>query len=117
MTEYQEVTRTEWKKSLLIIAVMVVIISASAFFMLPDYILGWIALVIVCVFAIIVLVAREEKNVTFRCPKCQHTFTISGFKSALSPHGVTKEDGKWLEWKYLECPMCHEKSKMVPLRK
>ncbi|MBU7016040.1 MAG: hypothetical protein HXS44_00920 [Theionarchaea archaeon] len=115
MSDYQEITESEWKKSLLIIVPLVIIIAVGAFFLLPDYWHIWAALVTVTVIVVIIIAAREAKDVVFKCPKCGQEFTVSAFKSVMAPHGVTKKDGKWYEWKHLECPMCHEKTKMYPV--
>ena len=117
MSDYQEITRTEWKKSLLIIVPLVIIIAVGALFLLPDYWQIWVVLVTVTVFVVIIIAAREAKDVAFKCPKCGQEFTVSAFKSVMAPHGVTKKNGKWYEWKHLECPMCHEKTRMYPVEK
>ena len=117
MKEQQEITGKEWKQSLLYIGALVVVITISAFTLLPDHWLEWTVLVVACVVIIIIIAIRQERGAQFECPKCGHEFEISAFKSALAPHGVVKKDGKWYEWKHLECPMCHEKMKMTPTKK
>jgi uncharacterized C2H2 Zn-finger protein len=117
MTEYKEVTRKEWKESLLIIGLLVVIISAGAFFLLPENWLAWVILVVIAVIVIIIIAAREGGNVVYKCPACGQEFEISAVKNVFAPHGVTKKEGKWLEWKQLECPICHGRSKMFPVKK
>lgn len=116
MAEYQEVTRKEWKESLLVIAALVVVIVIGAVFMIPDYWYGFIILVVAVMCAVIIIVIREQGPVVFKCPKCGQEFEISAFKNVMSPHGVSKKEGKWYEWKYLECPVCHEKLKMFPVK-
>jgi len=115
MAEHQEITKKEWKKSLLLIVVLVVIITIGAFVLLPYYWYGFVILVVASIVVVIVIVAREEKPATYKCPKCGQEFTISSFKNVFAPHGVTKKEGKWYEWKHLECPMCHEKARMFPM--
>ena len=115
MSEYQEVTKTEWKKSLLLIVPLVVIVSLGAF-LIPDHWVAFTALVVVTMAVIIIAAIQDAGNVMFKCPKCGQEFEISALKNAISPHGVTKKEGKWYEWKHLECPVCHEKSKMLPVK-
>lgn len=117
MTEYQEITRSEWKKSLLFIIPLVIIVSVSAFVLLPENWIEYILVVVITMCVIIFAAVQGEKHILFKCPTCGQEFEISAMKNALSPHGVTKKDGKWVEWKHLECPMCHEKTKMFPLKK
>ena len=117
MSEYQEITKSEWKKSLLLIVPLVIIISVGALFLLPYYWYVWVILVVVIVILIIIIAAQQGQDVVFKCPKCGQEFAVSAFKSVMAPHGVTKKDGKWYEWKYIECPMCHEKTRMYPVEK
>lgn len=116
MTEYQDITKKEWKRSLLYIAVLVAIVTVGAFVLLPDYWYGFLILVVVLIFLVVIIVVREQGEVVFKCPKCGQEFEISALKSTIAPHGVTKKEGKWFEWKYLECPMCHEKARMFPVK-
>lgn len=116
MAEYQEVTKKEWKESLLIIVALVVVLTIGAVFLIPDYWYGFVILVVVVIFFVIILVIREQGAAVFKCPTCGQEFEISAFKNVMSPHGVSKKEGKWYEWKYLECPMCHEKAKMFPVK-
>ena len=117
MTEYEEITKKEWKESLLVIAALVVVLVIGAFALLPDYWYGFIILVVAAICVIIIIVIRAQGPTVFKCPKCGHEFEISAFKNAMSPHGVSKKEGKWFEWKYLECPVCHEKARMFPVKK
>lgn len=116
MAEYQEITKKEWKKSLLLIVVLVVIITIGAFVLLPKYWYGFVILVAAGIVVVIALVAFGEKPAMYKCPKCGQEFTISTFKNVFAPHGVSKKEGKWFEWKRLECPMCHEKARMFPVK-
>jgi uncharacterized membrane protein len=117
MAEYQEITKSEWKKSFLFIIPIVVIVSISAFALLPENWMLYILVVAITICVITIVAVRGEKDVLFKCPTCGQEFKISALKNALSPHGVTKKDGKLVEWKYLECPMCHGKTKMSPIKK
>ncbi|MGD2073090.1 MAG: hypothetical protein PVG65_06345 [Candidatus Thorarchaeota archaeon] len=117
MAEYQEITQGEWKKALLYIVPLVIIVTISSILLLPHNLLLFVAVVVISIVVVIVIAAREEKNVMFKCPTCGQEFEISAMKSTISPHGVVKEDGKWMEWKYLECPVCHAKEKMFPIKK
>lgn len=115
MTE-QEISKKEWKESLVIIGALVVVITIGSILLLPKYWYAWVVLVVVAVVAIIIVVAREETHAVFECPKCAHRFEVPTLKNVFAPHGVVKKEGKWFEWKYLECPMCHEKSKMFRVK-
>lgn len=125
MTERQEITKMEWKESLLYITLIIVLFSVvifvSAFVLLPDNMAAWLVVITVCVVILIValalIVRPQEKEKIYKCPTCGQEFGLSTFKSTFAPHGVTKEEGKWYEWKYLECPMCHGKARMYPVKK
>jgi MFS superfamily sulfate permease-like transporter len=117
MAEIQEITSGEWKKALLYIVPLVIIVTISSIFLLPQNMLLFIIVIVISIVVVIIMAAREEKNVMFKCPTCGQEFEISAMKSTLSPHGVVKKDGKWVEWKYLECPVCHTKEKMFPIKK
>jgi hypothetical protein len=116
MVEYQEITGKEWMKSLVVIGVTVAIISISAFIVLPTYPLVWVGMVLAAAIVIMVIATREEKTAIYKCPACGQEFEVSATRRLLAPHGVTKKEGKWLEWKRLECPICHETSKMYPVK-
>jgi VIT1/CCC1 family predicted Fe2+/Mn2+ transporter len=77
MSEYQEVTKTEWKKSLLLIVPVVAIVSLGAFFLIPDHWAAFIALVVVAIAIIIIIAIQDAGNVTFKCPKCGQEFEVS----------------------------------------
>ena len=115
-TEYQDITRSEWKKSLAFIGFMVAVTTVSAFALIPDHWLVWTMLVVATIIVVVVVAVRGAGDVLYKCPTCGQEFEISAFKSAVAPHGVTKKDGKWFEWKHLECPMCHGKSRMIPVK-
>lgn len=117
MVEHKEITGREWMKSLLVIGVAVAIIAVSAFIILPKYPLGWVGLVLVTAIAIMVIATREEQGTIYKCPACGQEFEVPATRRMLAPHGVTKKEGRWMEWKRLECPVCHETSKMYPIEK
>lgn len=117
MTEYEEITKKEWKVSLLFIAALVVVLTVGSFALLPNRIFEFIVLVVAVICAVIIIVIRVQGTAVFKCPKCGQEFEISAFKNAMSPHGISKKEGKLFEWKYLECPLCHEKTRMFPVKK
>lgn len=117
MKEYKEVTKKEWKDSIIVIAIFIGIVTVSSVLFFTAYWYLWFIILGVSMVGIIALVVRQEGGVLFKCPVCGQEFEISALKSAFSPHGVTKKEDKWYEWKYLECPVCHGKNKMIPVSK
>lgn len=117
MSEYQEITKKERKSSLIIIVVFIAIVTASSVLLFTAYWYLWIVILAASMAIIIAIAARQEGGIIFKCPTCGQEFEISALKSAFSPHGVTKKEDKWYEWKYLECPVCHGKARMFPVSK
>ena len=108
--KYQEVTKKDWARKIIYIAVFTIIIAMGAIFLLSKFLYLWLILVAISLF---LLVRWHAKNTAYRCSKCRHEFEISTFKDFISPHGPSKSGG----WKYLKCPKCHERSKATVLRK
>lgn len=117
MTEYQEVTKKEWKKSALIISVLLVFVVIGSLLLIVGYVYVGVVLFIIGVVLPLYLAVSEEKGEVYSCPKCGHEFEISAFKSLISPHGITKKEGQTYDWKYLNCPVCHTRSKMFRAKK
>lgn len=119
MTTYQEITKKDWKESALIIGAFVAVAIIASVFLLPTYWYLYVIIIVSGIFALIYVAAKGEKSTSYlyECPKCKQEFEVSTLTSLLAPHGVTKKDGNWYEWKYLECPMCHQKARLKPIKK
>ena len=57
-TEYQDITPSDWKKSLAFIGLIVAVITVSAFVLIPDYWLVWVVLVAASIVVIVVVAVR-----------------------------------------------------------
>lgn len=97
-------------KSIAYILVYVILISASAFFLLPRYWYVWAVLVLA---GVLILVNWHKGQTAYRCPNCEHIYEISFFTDLTSPHGVNR-DGAWL---LLRCPKCRQRRKTKVLKK
>lgn len=115
MAEYAEITKREWKQSLLYIVYFILIVLVSLPLLFTRYWYSWVAILVVGMSLLMYVIGKEEAKRVYKCPKCAHEFTLSFLTTLFAMHGVTKKDGKWYEWKHVECPMCHGKSKMIPL--
>lgn len=105
MPTYRKLNRRDWSKSLLVIAIYVVVISITALFLLIEYWYFWLSLVAGGLFVIIL---GHKKSTAYRYPKGANEFEISFLSDFFSPHGVTKDGG----WMYLKCPRCQNRRRM-----
>ena len=73
----------------------------------PFGLLLWALVVTV---SLLVVVRWHARNTMYRCPECDHLFSISTFTDLVSPHGLGRGGG----WKLLTCPKCghHKKAKV-----
>lgn len=115
--EYQEVTKRDWKKVTLYILLIIIFVTAGSVLLVLGYWYVGTVLMVIGAVVPIYLSIKEEKGEVYKCPKCQHEFEISALRSLITPHGITKKEGKVYDWKYLECPMCHDRSKMFRVKR
>ena len=97
-------------RSILYISIYVTLISAGAFYLLPEYWYLWMVLVVA---GMLILVNWHQQKTAYRCPKCDHLYEISFLADLTAPHGIDKE-GPWL---YIKCPSCKQRSKTKVLKK
>jgi DNA-directed RNA polymerase subunit RPC12/RpoP len=108
--KYQEITKEDWIKTIIYVAVFIAVIIIGAIFLLPAYLYVWL---IVLAGSSFLLVRWHATNFAYRCLKCGHEFEISTFTDFISPHGPSRSGG----WKYLKCPECHERSRATLIKK
>lgn len=97
-------------KSIVYIFIFVVVISVSAFLLLPIFWYVWLGIVVA---GILIMVNWHKAKTAYRCPNCEHIYEISFFTDLSSPHGFTL-GGAWL---LLRCPSCGERRKTMVLKK
>jgi len=101
--QYEHVTRHEWERTALYLAVgMLLIVTGAIFLFAINRIVGailWFALIAV---VLGLLVSWHTKTYAYRCKKCGEEFEISLVTNFVSPQGVGKDGA----WKYLRCPRC-----------
>jgi hypothetical protein len=103
-------TRRDYLKSILYISIYVIVIGGSAFLLLPEYWLAWGLVVLV---GLGLLVYWHKSATVYRCPNCDHVYTVSFLQDLIAPHGLDK-GGAWL---LLKCPSCKERHKTRVLKK
>jgi DNA-directed RNA polymerase subunit RPC12/RpoP len=107
---YKETTKEDWLKTMMYIAVFVLVIISGAIILLPSYAYIWLLLFAGSLF---LLVKWHAHTFGYRCPNCGHEFAISTVTDFVSPHGLSKRGG----WKYLKCPQCHERIRAMVIKK
>lgn len=108
--KYQEITKEDWIKTTIYIAIFIAVITIGAIFLLPADLYVWF---IILAGSLFLLVRWHAKNFAYRCFKCGNEFEISIFTDFISPHGLGKGGG----WKYLKCPRCHQRSKAIIIKR
>jgi len=96
----------DWIKISIYILIYVLIISVSAFFLIPGHLIIWI---ILCVGGILLFFECHRRKFAYRCPVCDNEFQVSLFTDLVSPHGPG--------WKYLKCPKCHRRVRARLIKK
>jgi hypothetical protein len=113
MDKIQSITKSEMRRSLGFILLLVIVLGVSTLlFWTPVWYL-WFPIVII-ILGIIAYTAASKSH--YLCPVCHEQFTITALQDFFAPHGITKIDGKWVEWKLLKCPKCLTRSKCYPLQ-
>ena len=97
-------------RSVVYISIYVIVIGASAFYLLPRFWYLWAVLVLV---GVLVLVNWHKGQTAYRCPNCEHIYEISLLTDLTAPHGVNRDGG----WLLLRCPNCRQKRKTKVLKK
>lgn len=108
--KFTQPTGGDYWRSILYILIFLIVISVSAFWLLPDLWYVWLLIVIA---GTALLVAWHRGETVYRCPACGHVYEISFWKDLAAPHGVDKE-GAWL---LLRCPSCGERKKTRVLKR
>lgn len=100
----------DYWRSILFILIFLVVISVTAFWLLPEF---WYVWVLIVVAGTAVLVAWHRRETVYRCPVCGYVYEISFWKDLVAPHGVDKAGG----WLLLRCPNCGERKKTYVLKR
>jgi len=78
----------------------VVVISLSAWYLLPRAWYVWMGIIIL---GLIMLVRWHTELFVYQCTSCHKTFKISMIQNLISPHGISRGGAGWT---YLTCPAC-----------
>jgi DNA-directed RNA polymerase subunit RPC12/RpoP len=106
-----EITRRDWKKTIIYLAIYMITLIIGAILLIPSYWYLWIVIVIV---GLILLIQWHSKSDVYRCTNCGNEFQVSFITDLISPQGVGKDDaGKTYGWKYLKCPQCKKRMKAI----
>ena len=97
-------------QSVVYIAIYIIVIGVSAFFLLPKLWYVWLAVVVV---GMLILVNWHKQKTAYRCPNCEHLYEISFLTDLFAPHGIDREGG----WLLLRCPSCRQRRKTKVLKK
>lgn len=108
--QYQETKKEDLIRTIICVAIFVMVILIGVIFLLQVYWYIWLIFVIGSLF---LLVRWHTKNFAYRCTKCGYEFEISIITDFISPHGLSKSGG----WKYLKCPKCHKRSRTTVIKK
>jgi DNA-directed RNA polymerase subunit RPC12/RpoP len=112
---YRETEQRDWVKTGAFIAAFVLVISAGAFLLLPQY---WPAWAFLLAAGSAALMLWHSRAFAYRCAGCGEEFEISLLTDFISPHGIDRDgEGCWRGYKYLKCPNCRQRSKAVGLAK
>ena len=106
---YEDPSRKDWVLGIIVIIVYVVLISVTAFWLLPD---DWLIWLMIVIGGTLLIVNWHTKSYAFRCRSCKHEFEISFLKNFFSPHGIDKIGA----WHYLKCPNCKVRSKVTVIK-
>ena len=110
MAQFSDPDRRDYTKSIVYIAVYVLVIGGGAYLLLPRFWYLWLLLVIA---GLVLLVNWHKEQTVYQCPNCPHVYEISFLTDLIAPHGVGR-DGAWL---LLRCPNCRQRRKTKVLKK
>jgi len=91
------------KKTIIFIALAVVLVLCSGLFLLPLKWIGPLLFVIIVLGSFIFLVSWHSKKVAYICKDCNEKFVIGFLRDLLSPHLPP-------DTKYLKCPNCGKRT-------
>ncbi len=109
MAKQTQISKKELKKSALLIALIVGIITISSLLLLTQYWFVWPAILV----GVLIVVGYFSASKDFyQCPSCDKKFKITALQDFFAPHGLTKgSNGELFEWKLLKCPQCDKREK------
>jgi hypothetical protein len=110
MNQFTDPDRRDYLRSVFYISVYLLVISVSAFLLLPRFWYLWTLLVLV---GMLLLVNWHKTATVYRCPNCSHIYTVSFLQDLAAPHGIGCQ-GAWL---LLRCPKCKQKCKTKVLKR
>jgi Flp pilus assembly protein TadB len=102
--KYQDPTRKDWISGIALLLIYLIVISFSAFLLIPEHWIWWLFLFLVSTF---LLVFNQNTNYACRCRKCKEEFEVSFLVNLISPHGIDKNGS----WQLVKCPNCDKRSK------
>ena len=107
--EFRDPERKDWIFGIALLLIYLIIITVSAFLLVPRNWYWWLLLVSV---STILLVINQNRNYGCRCRECGHEFEISFFTNLISLHGVDKGGS----WQWVRCPSCEKRAKATVIK-
>lgn len=102
--KYQDPTRKDWILGIGLLLSYLLVISLSAFILIPEYWSWWLLIFII---STMFLVIKQNINYACRCRACGQEFELSFLANLITPHGVDKEGS----WQWVKCPQCEKRTK------
>lgn len=110
MPKFTNPDKQDFIRSGIYISIYLIIISTSAFLLLPIF---WYLWALILITGLLLLVNWHKEQTVYKCPHCEHIYEVSFLIDLTAPHGIDK-NGAWL---FLRCPSCQKKSKTIVLKK
>lgn len=112
MVEYRELTRREITRSLAFIGVSILVWSgalAVAIVLLKDQVVAMVVVLVLLTALLLGLLLRwHATSFAYRCPECDHIFTLSIAQDFISPNLGTH--------KLVRCPKCNDRFQAMALK-
>jgi hypothetical protein len=113
---FRPTDRRDALRSLLIIALFVLVILAVSVWIKPKH--GTVYSIILVIAMFYMLVAFNSRAYGYRCTNCGHQYQVRPFLNFFTPASVSKNpDGTYVASKWLVCPKCGKRAKAIVLRK
>lgn len=96
---YQNPSGKDWRRGFALLSIYILIISLTAFWLLPDW---WFLWSIIVIAGLAWLTIWHTNRYAYQCLHCNQIFEISVWKNLISPHGIDSQGG----WTLLKCPHC-----------
>ncbi len=110
MNKYMETTRSDRVRTIIYISIFLGVVVIGAVFLAPvNPPAGAVIWIILSAGALFLLVRWHALTFAYRCANCGHEFEIYVFVDLIGLQGIN--------WKYLKCPECRQRSRAAVIRK